>query len=39
MQRKAEKTFIDAMQESLLRITRAFAPRPVVYRSIRFPHQ
>ena len=28
--------FVDAMSESLLRITRAFAPRPVVYRSIDF---
>ena len=28
--------FIDAMSESLLQITRAFAPRPVVYRSIDF---
>ena len=28
--------FVDAMSESLLRITRAFSPRPVVYRSIDF---
>ena len=28
--------FVDAMSESLLKITRAFAPRPVVYRSIDF---
>ena len=28
--------FVDAMSESLLHITRAFAPRPVVYRSIDF---
>jgi pyruvate, water dikinase len=28
--------FVDAMSESLLQITRAFAPRPVVYRSIDF---
>ena len=28
--------FVDAMSESLLEITRAFAPRPVVYRSIDF---
>jgi pyruvate, water dikinase len=28
--------FVDAMADSLLRITRAFAPRPVVYRSIDF---
>ncbi len=29
-------TFVDRMAESLLRITRAFEPRPVVYRSIDF---
>ena len=29
-------TFVGAMTESLLRITRAFFPRPVVYRSIDF---
>ena len=28
--------FVDAMSESLLHITRAFSPRPVVYRSIDF---
>jgi len=28
--------FLDAMSSSLLRITRAFAPRPVVYRTIDF---
>jgi pyruvate, water dikinase len=28
--------FVDAMSESLLQITQAFAPRPVVYRSIDF---
>ena len=28
--------FVDAMSESLLQITRAFSPRPVVYRSIDF---
>jgi pyruvate, water dikinase len=28
--------FVDVMSESLLRITRAFGPRPVVYRSIDF---
>ena len=28
--------FLDRMSESLLRITRAFAPRPVVYRTIDF---
>ena len=28
--------FVDAMSASLLKITRAFAPRPVVYRSIDF---
>lgn len=36
MQRGEEKAFVDAMAESLLRITRAFHPRPVVYRSIDF---
>jgi pyruvate,water dikinase len=36
MQRGEEKAFVDAMSESLLRITRAFSPRPVVYRSIDF---
>ncbi|HET9561628.1 MAG TPA: phosphoenolpyruvate synthase [Propionibacteriaceae bacterium] len=28
--------FVDAMSESLLQITRAFSPRPVVYRSLDF---
>ncbi|KAA9160273.1 phosphoenolpyruvate synthase [Amycolatopsis acidicola] len=28
-----EKSFVDRMAESLLRITRPFAPRPVVYRA------
>ena len=28
--------FVNRMQESLLRITRAFGPRPVIYRSIDF---
>jgi phosphoenolpyruvate synthase/pyruvate phosphate dikinase len=28
--------FVEAMSDSLLQITRAFAPRPVVYRSIDF---
>jgi pyruvate,water dikinase len=28
--------FLDAMSASLLRITRAFAPRPVIYRTIDF---
>ncbi|HYA69348.1 MAG TPA: phosphoenolpyruvate synthase, partial [Acidimicrobiales bacterium] len=36
LERSEEKTFIDTMASSLLRITRAFAPRPVVYRSIDF---
>jgi pyruvate,water dikinase len=36
MQRGEEQTFVDKMSDSLLRITRAFAPRPVVYRSIDF---
>ena len=31
-----EKLFIDRMAASLLRITKAFEPRPVVYRSIDF---
>jgi pyruvate, water dikinase len=31
-----EKTFTDSMARSLLRITSAFEPRPVVYRSIDF---
>ncbi len=36
MERGEQGTFVDAMAESLLRITRAFSPRPVVYRSIDF---
>ena len=36
MERGEEQRFIDAMAGSLLTITRAFAPRPVVYRSIDF---
>jgi pyruvate, water dikinase len=36
LQRGEQQTFIDEMASSLLRITRAFAPRPVVYRSIDF---
>lgn len=36
MQRGEQQTFVDAMTESLLRITRTFMPRPVVYLSIDF---
>jgi pyruvate,water dikinase len=36
LERGEEKGFVDTMAASLLRITRAFAPRPVVYRSIDF---
>jgi len=36
LERGDQKTFVDAMADSLLRITRAFVPRPVVYRSIDF---
>jgi pyruvate,water dikinase len=36
IERGEQQTFIDAMTRSLLRITRAFAPRPVIYRSIDF---
>ena len=36
LERAEEKTFVEAMAESLLRITKAFDPRPVVYRSIDF---
>ncbi len=36
LERGEEKTFVDDMAKSLLRITRAFEPRPVVYRSIDF---
>jgi pyruvate,water dikinase len=31
-----ERELVDRMSQSLLRITRAFAPRPVVYRTIDF---
>ena len=34
--RGEQRTFVDAMASSLLRITRAFGERPVVYRSIDF---
>jgi pyruvate,water dikinase len=36
IERGEQKVFIDAMAASLLRITRAFGARPVVYRSIDF---
>lgn len=36
MQRGEQAKFVDSMAESLSRITRAFSPRPVVYRSIDF---
>jgi pyruvate,water dikinase len=36
MARGEERQFVDRMAESLARITRAFAPRPVVYRTIDF---
>jgi pyruvate,water dikinase len=36
MARGESPRFVDAMAESLLQITRAFTPRPVVYRSIDF---
>ncbi|MEO5745194.1 MAG: phosphoenolpyruvate synthase [Terracoccus sp.] len=36
MERGEQQTFVDAMTSSLLRITSAFMPRPVVYRSIDF---
>lgn len=36
LERGEAATFVDVMASSLLRITRAFAPRPVVYRSIDF---
>lgn len=36
LRRGEEQGFVDAMSASLLRITKAFAPRPVVYRSIDF---
>ena len=36
IERGEQKLFVDAMAKSLLRITRAFGTRPVVYRSIDF---
>jgi len=36
LERGEEKTFVESMAASLLRITKAFEPRPVVYRSIDF---
>jgi pyruvate,water dikinase len=36
LERGEASTFVDAMADSLVRIARAFAPRPVVYRSIDF---
>ena len=36
LERGDQATFIDTMAASVLRITRAFFPRPVVYRSIDF---
>jgi pyruvate,water dikinase len=36
IERGEQKTFVDAMASSLVRITRAFGTRPVVYRSIDF---
>ena len=36
LERGGSGEFVDRMAESLLRITRAFAPRPVVYRTIDF---
>ena len=36
LERGEESTFVDRMASSLLRITKAFEPRPVVYRSIDF---
>ena len=36
LQRGEQQAFIDKMSDSLLQITRAFEPRPVVYRSIDF---
>ncbi len=34
--RGGEEEFLDRMSQSLLRVTRAFAPRPVIYRTIDF---
>ncbi len=36
LERGESSSFVDAMAGSLVRIARAFAPRPVVYRSIDF---
>jgi pyruvate, water dikinase len=36
LERGEQAAFVEAMSASLLRITRAFDPRPVVYRSIDF---
>ncbi len=36
LERGDEQTFVDAMSDNLLRITRAFGSRPVIYRSIDF---
>jgi len=36
LERGEEKAFVDTMAASILQITRAFNPRPVVYRSIDF---
>jgi pyruvate,water dikinase len=36
LERGDQKEFVDDMAKSLLQITRAFEPRPVVYRSIDF---
>ena len=36
IERGEHRVFVDQMSASLLQITRAFAPRPVVYRSIDF---
>ena len=36
LERGEQKTFVESMAKSLLQITRAFEPRPVVYRSIDF---
>jgi pyruvate,water dikinase len=36
IERGDRQRFVDAMSRSLLRITSAFAPRPVIYRSIDF---
>ena len=36
LERGEQKSFVESMAKSLLQITRAFEPRPVVYRSIDF---